>query len=538
MPNRHNNPESPERRSRHIVNTDSENTQYIPTGNHEPSRVQRSSAGQYSDNPAPRNTPGRQQYYGTEQPYPNGQYQPYPPNGQYQQPAPDGQYRQYPPNGRYRQPAPDGQYRQYPPNGQYQQPAPDGQYRQYPPNGQYQQPAPDGQYRQYPPNGRYQQPAPDGQYRQPSPAQERYPENDDFFAGSRQPRRSGNAPRPQQKRPENRQPKRQQPAPEPERKKKKKRKKGLLFKLLMTLLIILAVIFIIYSCIALFLIKKINYVEDGSRNRTPGALSKSYVTSILLVGTDGRTNDESARSDTTILLSINSKTKKITLTSFMRDSCVSINGYGEDKLTHAYSYGGPELLMDTIEQNFNIQIDDYIAVNFNSFASIIDAVGGIDIDVSDSEAQEINTILMAEVNELLGDAQDDDLLSGGGRLHLNGKQALSYARIRYIGNADFERTERQRQVLTKVAEKIKSFKPSMITDAAKNALPHITTDMTTSQLYFLSLKLPFVLGYDIEQIQIPAEGTYGSITTASGGAALSVDFNANYQILEEQVFGE
>lgn len=286
------------------------------------------------------------------------------------------------------------------------------------------------------------------------------------------------------------------------------------------------------------MIKKLNYQEDGDRNRSAGALSADYVTSVLLIGTDGRSVDDRGRSDTMILLSINKETDEITLTSFMRDSYVDIPNYGWEKLNAAYSYGGAELLMDTIEQNFSVRIDNYISVNFNSFASIIDAVGGIEIDVSDDEAQEINTILMAEVNELMGDAVDSDLLSGGGKLHLSGKQALSYARIRYIGNADFERTERQRNVLTQVADKLKTLNPSMISKIAKNAIPQVTTNMTTEELYWLSLRLPFVVRYDIEQIRIPADGTYGNVTTSSGGAALSVDFDTNYNIIKEEVFGK
>jgi LCP family protein required for cell wall assembly len=321
-------------------------------------------------------------------------------------------------------------------------------------------------------------------------------------------------------------------------KKKKSRRRNPLVKILLFILIILIFIFGVYSCTAIALISRMNHVDTGSRNHVAGALSESYVTSILLIGTDGRDISDSGRSDTMILASINSKTDEITLTSFMRDSYVEIPGYGSDKLNHAYAYGGPELLMDTIELNFNVCIDNYVMVNFTSFASIIDSVGGIEITVSDAEAEEINTILMAEVNEIMGDPTDSDLLSGGGTINLNGKQALSYARIRYVGNADFERTERQREVLSKVAGKLKSFSPSMIRTIASDAIPQISTNMSTSELYLLSLKLPFVLGNDIQQIQIPADGTYWSTTTDSGGDALGFDFDENYSILKEQVFGD
>lgn len=339
---------------------------------------------------------------------------------------------------------------------------------------------------------------------------------------AQQTRRKAAPPQPQKNKPE----------------KKRKRRKNIFSRIFTSLLVFVIVIFGIYSLISVSLIKKLNHVETENRSHVAGAMDESYVRNILLIGTDGRTLDERGRSDTMIMLSLNSKTDKLFLTSFMRDSYVEIPGHGHNKLNAAYSFGGAELLMDTIELNFNVRIEDYISVNFNSFASIVDSVGGIEIDVTDAEAKEINTILMAEVNELMGDAVDSDLLSQGGKIILSGKQALSYARIRHIGNADFERTERQRDVITKIVEKLKTFKPSYITDIAKNAIPQITTNMSTGELYLLSLRLPFVIGYDIEQLRIPAEGYYGNTTTSDGGSALSVDFTPNINIIRENVFAE
>lgn len=352
---------------------------------------------------------------------------------------------------------------------------------------------------------------------------------------SAQRRPSGNRP------PENYNPQRkrqQQPPQQSSSKGRNKRRTPFILKLLIVIVLLFAIVFGAYSCVALSMINKLNYQETGARTHYADAMYESYVTNVLLIGTDGRTADERGRSDTMILVSINSKTNKIFLTSFMRDSYVEIPGHGWNKLNASYSYGGAELLMDTIELNFNVRIDDYISINFNSFASIVDSVGGIEIEVSDAEAQEINTILMAEVNELMGDAVDSDLLNGGGTLKLNGKQALSYARIRHIGNADFERTERQRNVLTKVAEKLKSFNPSMITEIAQNAVPQVTTNMSKAELYALSLRLPFIIRYEFIQLRVPAEGLYGYTTTSDGGSALSIDFTPNINIIRENVFAK
>ncbi|MDE5620381.1 MAG: LCP family protein, partial [Ruminococcus sp.] len=228
-------------------------------------------------------------------------------------------------------------------------------------------------------------------------------------------------------------PQQRQSPPPPRRKKKRKHKSFLgriIRKIVLTLFTILVLLFAIYSCTALTVISKVGKEETGDRNRTASAMSRNYVKSVLIIGTDGRSDNEQGRSDSMILLSFNSRTNEIILTSFMRDCYVNIQNYGMDKLNAAYSYGGAELLMDTIESNFMVEIDDYITVNFVSFAGIIDAVGGIDIDVSDEEAHEINNILFSEVNQLMGDDQWADFLESGGKLHLNGKQALSYARIR------------------------------------------------------------------------------------------------------------
>lgn len=309
-------------------------------------------------------------------------------------------------------------------------------------------------------------------------------------------------------------------------------------RVVLSLFTILVLLFGIYSCTAFSIIGNINKQDSGDRLRTDDALSRSYVRNVLIIGTDGRSPDEQGRSDSMILLSLNSRSNEIILTSFMRDCYVNINNYGMDKLNASYSYGGAELLMDTIESNFMIKIDDYITVNFISFAGIIDAVGGIDIDVSDDEAQEINNILFSEVNGLMGDDQWADFLESGGKLHLNGKQALSYARIRYVGNSDFERTSRQREVITKIIPK--AVNPMAIGRISKNVIPKVSTNMSSVGMYFLSLKLPFAVRYNVKQIQIPAENTFypEDVWTADGELqnVLQVDFSANQDVLRNEIF--
>ena len=409
------------------------------------------------------------------------------------------------------------QYReryQQPQEQYYQQP-----YQQQPQGQPYQQP-----YQQQPQGQPYQQPyqqPPQGQpYQQPYQQQPQ----EQYYQQTPPP------PPPQMRR----------PAPKQQKQKKKKRGGsfiGRLFKRLFYFVMsVVLTLFVMYSCTSLSLIRKLDYVPTQSRERTSGAISRSYVTSVLLIGTDGRSLDERGRSDTMMLVSVNSSTKKICTTSFMRDCYVEIPGYGWDKLNAAYAYGGPELLMDTIEHNFGVRIDDYVSINFLSFASIVDSVGGIDVDLSDAEAEEINTILQAEVNEIMGDDRGADLLkSGGKKVHLVGKQALAYARIRHIGNADFERTERQRRVVDLVMDKLKAFNPIMLKNLSTKVLPDVTTNMDTAKLYFLSLRAPLWLRFERSPMQVPAEGTYYGESTPSGDA-LIVDFDSNYETIKSNVF--
>lgn len=473
------------RNGRPVRNEDNENTRTTVI----PPEARQQYREQYQQPYQPPQAQPQPQYY--QQPYQPQQQQYQQPQQQYYQGQPQQpQYQQY-------QGQPQPQYYQQPQQGQYYQ-------------GQTQQ----QQYYQQPQQQYYQQP------QQP-----------------RQPLHRSEAPAPQMRRPV---PQPSRPAPAPTKKKKRKSSGVWRFfkRLFYVLLILFILIFGIYSCTAISLIRKLDYVPTGDREHTSGAISRSYVTSILLIGTDGRSLDERGRSDTMMLVSVNSATNKVNTTSFMRDCYVEIPNYGWDKLNAAYSYGGPELLMDTIEHNFGVRIDDYVCINFLSFASIVDSVGGIDVDLSDAEAEEINVILQAEVNEIMGDDRYADLLSGGGKsVHLVGKQALAYARIRHIGNADFERTERQRRVVDLVMDKLKRFSPITLKNLSTKVLPDVTTNMTTGELYLLSLRGPMILGYDRVPLQIPAEGTYYGDSTSSGDA-LIVDFDSNYETLKDTVYSK
>ena len=304
---------------------------------------------------------------------------------------------------------------------------------------------------------------------------------------------------------------------------------GTIFKILLT-------IYIIYSILAILCISRVDTVQlDRAYSNSNATLNSAMVKNVLLIGTDGRTAEDHGRSDSMVLLSINYKSSTITMTSFMRDMYVSIPEYYNDKLNASYSHGGASLLLDTIENNFNIGIDDCIIVDFSSFIKIVDAIGGVNITVSDSEATEINNILISEVNYIAGDERNSDLLTSGGEYLLNGKQALSYSRIRYVGNADFERTQRQRTVIDAIIKRVKTPNLFRVFNFANTTASQITTNINALEMYGLSLQVPCLLTFDLVQQRIPADDTW-YYDDIDGQSVIVVDFEQNTKYLSDTIY--
>lgn len=317
-----------------------------------------------------------------------------------------------------------------------------------------------------------------------------------------------------------------------------KKKKHRVRKVILIIILVLLILFGLASALIYRYIGMMNLVETGARAQvTSSPVSESYVKNILLIGSDTR-DEENGRSDTMILISINSKTKQIVQTSFMRDSLVNIPGYGYAKLNAAYAYGGAELVMDTIEENFEIKIDKYMRIDFFSFVDIIDAVGGLELTVNDDEAAAM-TDPMNEVNDIIGRASGTGNLTSGGTYTMDGVQALAYARIRYAGDGDFDRTGRQREVIEKLIEKFKSLGVFKLNSALETILPELTTNMSKTELYFLCLKAPFMLTYDMKQFRVPygeqGEG-YWSYGYLGDQSVLEIDFDRNNSLLKQVIF--
>lgn len=254
---------------------------------------------------------------------------------------------------------------------------------------------------------------------------------------------------------------------------------------------------------------KLNSIHDSSINTE--ALSdikyegKNGVTNILLVGTDGRPGEESSRSDSMMILTVDDVNKSLKLTSLARDSYVDIPDHGYQKLTHAYAYGQANLLIETIEDNFEIDIHNYVVVDFYSFMDIVDSLGGVTVTVQESELEEVNKFIPEtykwDDNPEKGDIQ---YIESAGKQKLNGYQALSFSRIRKNDSA-MERDRRQREVIQGLLSSVKSLPISKYPGLIDTVLPYVKTNMKPSQILGLGSTVLSLGNINIKQIEFPID---------------------------------
>lgn len=320
----------------------------------------------------------------------------------------------------------------------------------------------------------------------------------------------------------------------PGKKKKKRKKKHKARRIIIGILIgIVVLIFVIHALLTSYVSKTDYEPYETDYERASDVKDSRFVTNILIVGCDARNKDNDSRSDCMIIASINRLEHKIVLSSILRDTYVTIPGHGGNKINAAFQFGGPALLIQTIEENFKVGIDYYIKTDFFSFVDIIDELGGVDIDVSEDEKKYVNSYLN-EINNLLGYNYGDSYLTNSGMLTLNGRQALSYSRIRYIGT-DFERTSRQREVINAVLSKMKSQNIFGMMSTMNSILPELTTNIPDSKLAWYIMEAPFFMGYSIEEFRVPADDTW-KYQTINGLDAISIDFNANIEQLQDAIY--
>ncbi len=269
--------------------------------------------------------------------------------------------------------------------------------------------------------------------------------------------------------------------------------------------------------------------KDPVVQQAESILSSKDVINILLVGQDRRSNDGARmHSDAMILCTVNTVKKTFTMTSFMRDMWVYIPDHYNERINVPYMVGGFDLLNKTLDYNFGVSADYNVEIDFSGFMSAIDAIGGIDIELTAAEARYLNRRGNWDIEENQGWQLTE------GVNHLTGSQALAYSRIRQIGD-DFGRTNRQRTVLTELINKAKTLSFTEVYSLIREVIPMVSTDMTNTEIMGLAVALlPMLSDLEIVSQRIPMDGEYYFATKSSGAHVIELtdeNFEANKQLL-------
>ncbi len=303
-----------------------------------------------------------------------------------------------------------------------------------------------------------------------------------------------------------------------------------------TLIVFLCLLLVSGACLGIFGYKAVNDLLS-SFNREEELSENSHIDSnllyrdnaqinILLVGADARAGETESRSDTMMLVTLDHKNQQIKLTSFLRDSYVEIAGFNrKSKLNSAFFRGGIQTLNDTLELNFKVDIDYYAMVDFEIFTTIVDEIGGVNVEVTQKESRYSKW------------AKNDGKLipiEAGENVLLNGEQALWYSRMRSL-DSDFMRTQRQRKVITAIVEKAKTLSMDKLYNLAKTIIPLVKTNLESKEILNMSTEAlaKKLYSYSIVQQQIPANGTWYDQNIPGVGASLVMDLEENQEILHK-----
>ena len=233
-----------------------------------------------------------------------------------------------------------------------------------------------------------------------------------------------------------------------------------------------------------------------------------------------------------MIATIDTHNKKLKLTSIMRDSYVNIDGHGLDKINHAYAFGKAELAIKTLNENFDLNISEFAAVNFSTLPKIIDKLGGIELDIDSEELQYINGYI-SDLNGINNTSVSP--ISSTGLQHVNGTQAMAYCRIRYTSGGDYKRTERHREVLSKMFEKILSMSPTSYPSLLNEILPMISTSLSASEIMDLGNEVLKVGSTSLEQERFPLDG-YCEGQMIGGVYYLTFDKETTVNQLHDYIF--
>ena len=310
-----------------------------------------------------------------------------------------------------------------------------------------------------------------------------------------------------------------------------------------TIFSLLAILILIASVVGFFVFRFYNHSYEG--NTDPAKVNTvdedikfkevPGITNILLLSSDARPGEDVSRSDSIMILTIDNINKKLKVTSLMRDMLVKIDGHGEEKLNHAFAYGGPTKTIETIQNNFGIKLNNYVIVDFNAFVKVIDAINGIEVTVKDYELDELNKYILD------GGGSEEDLLPSPGTYNLNGYQALSYARIRKVGNGEYERTERQRAVLQIALEKDKDMSTVKLVSLLNELFPYVKTNISLGNAMdygFTALNVGKKCNFEIEQFRVPLDSISKGGIINNKGWVFVIDKVETSKALQEFIFND
>lgn len=328
---------------------------------------------------------------------------------------------------------------------------------------------------------------------------------------------------------------------EPSVKKEKKKMNPKMAKIIRTALIAVAIavlgLIVVEGIRLAGIVQSVNFVKGGGLfGDTEMVVSESaiakYVShsddtkNILLVGYDVD-QEGISRSDSMIILTLDHEHQKIKMTSLMRDMYVRIPGHGKRKLNAAFVYGGPELLLQTIYANFGLQIDKYVCVDYKAFVNVVDEIGGVPVDIEEMELEQFN--------KYVGKKESNKIYEAGSYV-FNGKQTLSYCRIRKVGS-DTARTARQREVLSKIMKKCSKMSLLQLEHLLRITAPNVTTNLSLSEIFSLTAEGLGSMDYEMQGLRIPVDGAWYDLTV-DGVSYVGVDLNANARYLFDFLYGD
>ena len=318
------------------------------------------------------------------------------------------------------------------------------------------------------------------------------------------------------------------------RRQRRKRKLILFIVEVLVILILLAALFVIIKLIKL---NNTGDLDEDKLNINIDAKTQELLdgyTNIALFGIDNRSTGkyESGNSDCIMIASINNDTKEVRLISVYRDSFLAVDDDDDlRKLNAAYAKGGPTGAVAALNKNLDLDIKEYVAVDFNAVMEVVDALGGIELDISSKEAETMK-IYINEMNEVMG--TNGTAVSGPGLQTVNGIQALAYCRDRYSGGDDYGRTERQRTVISKIVEKAKAASLPTLNKVIDKLFPDISTSLSSSEILGLAAGIK---DYELADTQgWPFQLTTERMGGKLGDVVVPTDLETNVNLLHQYLF--